>query len=186
MPAPITRRNFLIRAALAGAAAAGGIETLFVEPGNLQARNVTVRLKRLPEAFEGFRIAQISDIHFGPYMSEAGVERALRIAQPFRPDLLALTGDFVSHPWTHSNGKIGARFVEPCANALARWQDVRQIAILGNHDHWNDPGMVEAGLKGRGITVLRNAAIPIERENSRIWIREPTMPGYGRRIWPLH
>jgi predicted MPP superfamily phosphohydrolase len=170
MPLQITRRDFLARAMLAGVAVAGGIETLFLEPGNFQARSVTVRLERLPEAFDGFRIAQISDIHFGPYMTQHGVERALQIAQSFRPDLLALTGDFVSHPWTHANGKIGARFVEPCADALAHWREVRQIAILGNHDHWNDPETVEAGLKERGITVLRNAAVPIERASSRIWV----------------
>jgi len=167
---PLTRREFLIRAALAGVAVAGGVETVFLEPRNLQARNVTVRLKRLPEAFDGFRIAQLSDIHFGPYMSQRGVERSLEMAQSFRPDLLALTGDFVSHPWMHGNGKLGARFVEPCADVLARRKDVQPIAVLGNHDHWNDPNIVEAGLKERGITVLRNAAIPIERANSRIWV----------------
>jgi predicted MPP superfamily phosphohydrolase len=168
--AQFTRRSFVVRALLAGAAISGGVETVFLEPGNFTTREVTVKLKRLPEAFEGFRIAQISDIHFGPYMSQAGVERAMRLAQPFKPDLLALTGDFVSHPWNHSDGKIGAHFVEPCADALARWKDVQQVGVLGNHDHWNNAGIVEEGLKERGITVLRNGAIPIERGSSRIWL----------------
>jgi predicted MPP superfamily phosphohydrolase len=170
MAGEFTRRNFLLKAALAGVVAAGGIETVFIEPDHFMARAVTVRMKRLPEAFDGFRIAQISDIHFGPYMGQRAVERAVRIAQSFHPDLLALTGDFVSHPWTHSNGKLGAHFVEPCADVLSRWKDVRQVAILGNHDHLNDPDIVEAGLKERGITVLRNAAFPIERGNSKIWL----------------
>lgn len=94
----------------------------------------------------------------------------MRLAQSFRPDLIALTGDFVSHPLTQRNGKAGAKFVEPCADVLAQCKDSRLVAILGNHDHWNDADIVEAGLKERGIPVLRNASLPLERENARIWI----------------
>jgi predicted MPP superfamily phosphohydrolase len=145
-------------------------DSVFVEPRNFVARRVDVRLKRLPEAFEGFRIAQISDIHFGPNMGAAGVEHAVRLAQSFHPDLLALTGDFVSHPLGQPNGKAGGRFVEPCADVLARWKDVRMVAILGNHDHWNDAGIVAAGLRERGVPVLRNAAFALERGQDRVWI----------------
>lgn len=166
----LTRRKFLTGAALAGIVAAAAVETVFVEPRHVMAQEVLVRLTRLPEAFEGFRIAQISDIHFGPYMGTAGVERAVRLAQSFQPDLLALTGDFVAHPWGQPNGPAGARFVEPCADVLAPWKEVRQFAVLGNHDHWNDAGIVQSGLSERGVSVLRNAAAPIERGNSRIWI----------------
>lgn len=153
-----------------GLAALAGADTLFIEPQDLQARRVTVSLRRLPEAFDGFRIAQISDIHFGPYMGRAGVERAIRLAESFRPDLVALTGDFVSHPWMKPNGRAGARFIEPCADALAKFKDSRLIAVLGNHDHYNGAKIVEGGLKERGIAVQRNASIPFERGKDRIWI----------------
>jgi predicted MPP superfamily phosphohydrolase len=146
------------------------MDTLFVEPEDLRPRHVNVLLKRLPESFDGFRIAQISDIHFGPYMGRAGVERAVRLAQSFQPDLVALTGDFVSHPWNHGNGRTGARFIEPCADVLAQVKDARLVAVLGNHDHFNSARIVEAGLKERGISVPRNAAFPVERGKDRIWI----------------
>jgi predicted MPP superfamily phosphohydrolase len=165
-----TRRKFLSGLAVGGIVAGLGVDVLFVEPRHLVARPVPIRLKRLPEAFESFRIAQISDIHYGPYMDAAELERAVRTAQSFHPDLLVLTGDFVSHPFGQRNGPAGARFVEPCADVLVRWKDVRQIAILGNHDHWNNAGIVEAGLKERGTSVLRNSATPLERDNARIWI----------------
>lgn len=165
----LSRRNFLAGGAL-GLAALAGVDTLVVEPEHLQARRVSIRLKRLPEAFEGFRIAQISDIHFGPYMGKAGVERAVRMMQSFHPDLLALTGDFVSHPWMQPNGRTGAMFIEPCADVLAQWTNSPRVAVLGNHDHANGPEIVEAGLKDRGIHVLRNAAFPVELGNDRIWI----------------
>jgi len=57
-----------------------------------EATAAAIQLARLPEAFEGFRIAQITDIHFGPYMDEPGLERAVRLAQEFR------SFDFLS-PW---------------------------------------------------------------------------------------
>jgi uncharacterized protein len=151
-------------------AALAGTDTLFVEPNDLQARQVNVLLKRLPAAFDGFRIAQLSDIHFGPYMGKAGVERAVRLAQSFHPDLVALTGDFVSHPWRRGNGRAGAMFIEPCAEVLAQLKDARLVAVLGNHDHFNGSKIVEAGLKERGISVPRNACLPLERGKDRIWI----------------
>ena len=153
-----------------GLAALAGADTLAVEPRDLQPRRVNVLLKRLPEAFDGFRIAQISDIHFGPYMGQAGVERAVRLAQSFQPDLVALTGDFVSQPWKQGNGRPGAMFIEPCADVLAQLKDTRMIAVLGNHDHFNGANIVEAGLKERGIAVPRNASLPLERGKDRIWI----------------
>ncbi len=162
----LTRRGFLT----GGLATVALADTLLVEPRNLAARRITVRLKRLPEAFDGFRIAQLSDIHFGPYMGSAGVERALRLAESFQPDLLALTGDFVSHPLGRPNGRGGARFIEPCADVLAHCKDSTLAAVLGNHDHWNGAGLVAAGLEERGVKVLRNAAFPLERGAERIWI----------------
>lgn len=166
----LSRRKFLAGAVSGLAALALGADTLVVEPKDLQPRRVNIFLKRLPEAFDGFRIAQISDIHFGPYMGQAGVERAVRLAQSFRPDLVALTGDFVSHPWHKPNGRAGAMFIEPCADVLAQLKDIRMIAVLGNHDHFNGAKIVEAGLKERGIAIPRNASLPLELGKDRIWI----------------
>ena len=103
-------------------------------------------------------------------MDQSGVRRAVDIARTFQPDLLVLTGDFVSHPFGKSHGIEGARFAEPCGEALSAFRDVQQIAILGNHDHWNNANIVEGALKEHGIEVLRNRAIPLERYGSRIWI----------------
>lgn len=155
-------------AALSGSALA--IEGFFREPHHPVAEHIAVRLARLPEAFQGFRIAQITDIHFGPYMDQPGVERAVRLAQEFQPDLVALTGDFVSHPLRQHNGVAGARNAEPCADVFARWQGVPMIAVLGNHDHWNNPDIVAASLAKRGILVLRNGSQAIEREKQILWV----------------
>jgi predicted MPP superfamily phosphohydrolase len=168
----LTRRQFLGRCLIGGAAVAaiGSADALFLEPRNLVAERVDIRLARLPEAFHGFRIAQISDVHFGPYMGKPGLERALQLAQSFRPDLVVVTGDFVSHPFGRPNGPQGAHYAEPCADVLTTVTPTQVLAILGNHDHWNDAGIVEGALQDRGIQVLRNRSVPIERGGSRIWI----------------
>src|SRR5438105_4452059 len=64
----------------------------------------------------------------------------------------------------------GHRWLFPCAEVLATMKTVPQIAILGNHDHWNNANIVEGALQARGITVLRNRSLPLERGKSRIWI----------------
>jgi predicted MPP superfamily phosphohydrolase len=92
-----------------GAAALAAIEGFVREPQHPVGEEIEIRLKRLPEAFDGFRIAQISDIHFGPYLDRQGVERGVQLAQGMHPDLLVLTGDLVSHSIGKANGLDGAR-----------------------------------------------------------------------------
>jgi hypothetical protein len=168
-----SRRRFLRRSLLGGAAAlatAAGIDGLFFEPRHLVAERVDIHLARLPDEFRGFRLAQISDFHFGPYMGKAGVQRAAELAHSFHPDLIVLTGDFVSHPLVGSNGREGALHAEPCADALVSVRGAPMVAVLGNHDHWNDAEIVAEALAERGIRVLRNEAFAIERGRSRLWI----------------
>ena len=169
----LTRRQFIRNTAI-GVAAVGGMgltaEALVLEPGSPVGEHVEVWLKRLPEAFEGFRIAQFTDIHFGPYMDRPRLERAMRLGQAFQPDVVALTGDFVSHPLGQRNGDAGARNAEPCADVFARWQGVLIFAVLGNHDHWNNSKIVTAALAERGIQVMKNRARPFERNGQKLWL----------------
>ena len=170
----LTRRQFVRRSVVGLAALSGtglAIEGFLREPHHPIPEHISVLLARLPEAFEGFRIAQITDIHFGPYMDQPGLERAVWLAQEFQPDIVALTGDFVSHGLGKSNGPEGARNAEPCAEVFARWKNAPpMIAVLGNHDHWNGPELVTQLLQERGIVVLRNASHPLERDNQLLWI----------------
>src|SRR4030081_595218 len=116
-----TRRRF-VQYGLVALAGAAVIDGLFAEPGHPVAEHLEIVLSRLPKSFQGFRVAQISDIHFGPYMGKSGVEQAVRLAQTFPPDLVVLTGDFVSHPLGKPNGPAGARHAEPCADVFANWK----------------------------------------------------------------
>jgi predicted MPP superfamily phosphohydrolase len=55
-----------------------------------------IRLARLPKAFEGFRIAQLSDIHIGPFMTADQIRRCVTMTNQLKADLVVMTGDFVT------------------------------------------------------------------------------------------
>lgn len=178
------RRRFL-RQALFGAVglgAAAAVDGFLIEPHAPVAERIGIRLRRLPEAFHGFRIVVLGDMHFGPYAGKAQVERAVRIALSLKPDLTILVGDFVSHPLFVPNGPEGARHAEPCAEVLQQLTGTlpdalpgtlpgtRVVSILGNHDHWNGADAVADALDSHGLRVLRNQSLPLERDGQRIWI----------------
>src|SRR5919204_2379665 len=117
----LTRREFGGLALKTGVAAAfvAGVDGFAIEPHlRMVAERVDVTLSRLPAEFDGLRIAQLTDIHFGPNIGRKHVERSLHVAAAFKPDLIVLTGDFVSHPVLRRNRRQAARNAEPCADAL--------------------------------------------------------------------
>src|SRR5512138_2051101 len=66
-----------------------------IEPDWLQVRYVPLKLPQLDKAFHGYMIAQIGDIHMGSWMTRARLQAAVDLINSLRPDLIAITGDFV-------------------------------------------------------------------------------------------
>src|SRR5919199_3273877 len=69
----------------------------FAEPYQLAVERHAVGLKRLPRELDGFKVVHLSDIHHGPFTSREQIERAVGVANSLQPDIVALTGDYVSH-----------------------------------------------------------------------------------------
>src|SRR4051794_8423242 len=92
------RRQFLRGAAIVGAAgAAGGLPVLAAaQEEEARGERVTFDLPDLDPAHDGLRVAQLSDIHVGPHTSPDVIRRAIEEANRFEPDLVVLTGDFLS------------------------------------------------------------------------------------------
>jgi hypothetical protein len=92
------RRRFLEQTATAFSAApfVAGAYGLFYGRLNLETSHKRIMLRRLPKAFEGFRIVQLSDLHISAFMSAEEIRRYAAIANQLKPDLAALTGDFVT------------------------------------------------------------------------------------------
>src|SRR6266508_900050 len=76
--------------------AMGGIGYgLLVEPGLFTVETVRLKLRRLPKAFSGIRVAQISDIHMGSWMNADRLQQVVDLVLAEKPDILFITGDFL-------------------------------------------------------------------------------------------
>lgn len=115
-----------------------------------------VELPRLPPAFAGLRVVQLSDIHHGLYVPLERVVEAVQLANRLEPDLVALTGDFVSN---------SVNYIEPVAEALGHLRATLGVfAVLGNHDFRVDAQRITTALEARDIQVLRNSHVCLARE----------------------
>jgi uncharacterized protein len=94
----LARRKFLSNTAMAAGAVplvGAGYGFLF---GRVEFEKsfVRIRLPRLPREFHGFRIAQLSDIHIGPFMPFSDIRHVVEMTNALKPDLVVLTGDYVT------------------------------------------------------------------------------------------
>ena len=169
-----TRRKFLITA---GVVAAGtlalGEDTVLREPNQPELVKVEMALPRLPAAFDGFRIAQLSDFHYDAVFSVVPIRAAIEMVNRVYPDLVVLTGDFVTGSYWKPDWRDPkfARAALPCANLLSGLRSrLGSVAILGNHDVLTDPGFVTEALQSHGILVLRNGSRAFEQNGAKLWI----------------
>src|SRR5215467_3424200 len=141
------------------------------EPYMLSIEHERIQLSRLPKAFDGFRVVQLSDIHHGPFSSREQIERAVETANRLQPDIIALTGDYISKE---------RHYAAPCAEMLGRLKAKYGVyAVLGNHDHWTDAALITDLFRAEGITVLINEGMHFEKDGDSIWLAgvDDTMVG---------
>jgi predicted MPP superfamily phosphohydrolase len=147
----MNRRMFLKRLLL-GTAAVGAIGMGY----SIQAerfRYETVRqriiMPRLPAAFNGIRIVQISDIHLGYHYTADDFRIVVEKVAQERPDLICFTGDL----YDFSIGEDAALCVSLLQSLAA---PLGKFAILGNHDYYTGVEQTREILHTGGFTLLRN------------------------------
>src|SRR5512137_318468 len=91
----LTRRQFLLGAA--ATAAAGAAAPALGADGEVTPEPHEIVVPDLDPAHDGLRVAQLSDLHVGPLTPVETVRAAIAEANRFRPDLVVLTGDYLSH-----------------------------------------------------------------------------------------
>jgi uncharacterized protein len=134
----------------------------FAEPYDLTVERVPVSLRRLPPALDGLKIVHLSDIHHSPFTERAQVERAVEVANGLQPDIVALTGDYISHE---------REYIQPCAELLGRLRARRGVyAVLGNHDNWVDAPLITDLFRAEGIHVLNNEGMRFEDRGASFWL----------------
>jgi uncharacterized protein len=122
----------------------------------------------LPPAFEGVRLAQLSDIHLDEFTEPFLLREAIDAINRARPDYVLLTGDYVTSEVLPPH--LTSEAARQCGSLLNRLECQHRYAIFGNHDIWLGEKQVGDALRANGITVLRNEYVPLERNGGRIWL----------------
>jgi hypothetical protein len=157
----ITRRKFL--ATTAGALALGGFGGYaFWESGALEVNALTIPLDRLPPEFEGFRIAFLSDLHHGWFISREYLSEAITRTNALRPDLVVLGGDYVDGD---------PAYIAP---VIALLRDLKApcgvFAVMGNRDVKAGRDATSRELARQGIHELTNRGVAIHLGGSELWL----------------
>ena len=163
----MTRRRAIC--SLLGAGAAAVSYPCYFEPRWFETVRRWVRLKRANLA-KPVRIVQLSDFHASRFVPMSMIERAITLAVAEKPDLVCLTGDFIT-------GKSGFS-AEEYVRALKRLSTAaRAFAVLGNHDGgswaadhrgWSDRRLVERILEESGVELLHNRSERLQTGDSRL------------------
>lgn len=171
-----SRRSFVSKLALGIAAIpfASFLYGMYKGRYNFKVLKYTLHFEDLPEAFDGYKITQISDLHIGSFNNKEKVEYAIDLINEQASDTILFTGDMVNNraeemkPWKDSFRKLKAKD--------------GMFSILGNHDYgdyvsWethdlkqNNLKELEAIQKDIGFDLLRNESRFIEKDNQRIAI----------------
>lgn len=129
-------------------------------PSRIEVTEHRVSLCNLPESFHGLRVVQLTDIHHGLYFPAAALSLAVELANKLEPDIVALTGDFVTR---------SRNYIEPAAEMLGALRARDGVfAVLGNHDFRVSAGRIAAALNRQGIEVLRNRHVTLRRRGQKL------------------
>lgn len=161
-PRPLT----VIKSALGEMARAA-----IAEPFMLSIERQEIFSQRLPARLDGLRIVHLSDLHYGPLVNPEHLQRAVQAANELNPDLIALTGDYISQD---------RAYAAPCAEVVGRLRARHGVyAVLGNHDHWTDAALIADLFRAEGIRVLINEGSRIDLNQETFWLAgvDDTMVG---------
>ena len=156
----LTRRRFLAGAA-GGLAGGAGLYTWRVEPHRLDIVRRALPVRGLPSSLVGRTLVQLSDIHVGTRVDDDYVRETFHRVAELRPDVVVVTGDFISHH-AESIDQVRAVYADFPKGRLGT------VGVLGNHDYgpaWAHPEIAQevvGALEPLGIRILRNEVHEIE------------------------
>jgi len=131
-------------------------------PGDFEVVKIKVNISGLSTPFQGYRIVHISDIHYGQWISADRLRGVIGLINLQEPDLVAITGDFVSY----SGRKI--------EELIPLFKGIRArdgtVAVLGNHDYWVGAERIRSILSESKIIELNNDVYKVTREGCALYI----------------
>jgi predicted MPP superfamily phosphohydrolase len=127
-----------------------------------QVKEVELKIKNLPKAFEGWRIVQFSDVHLGFHYGVEDFRRVVEIINGLEPDVIFFTGDLIEVGNKQPDEAIPL-LRELTSKGGGKW------AVMGNHDYFTKDDVFRAFHRAN-FTVLDNSHDYIEIHNQRLYI----------------
>lgn len=168
------RRKFISQLALVVASIpfAGFVYGVLKGKYNFKVFRETIYFEDLPEAFDGFTITQLSDIHAGSFKDSGAVQKGIDLAKAQKSDLFVFTGDLIN---------VAAEEVSPF---IQRFKEIKasygQYSILGNHDYgdytqWPTPqdkvnnfSALKASHAEMGFRLMLDEHVTIQKDGASI------------------
>lgn len=147
----VLQQGLAITAGMVGVGAAG--TSLRGGLGEVEVREVEVKLARLPRALSGLTIVQLTDVHVGPMIGDRFIRGIVERVNALKPDVVVITGDLV-------DGAVSelAQHVAPLSRLSARWGT---YFVTGNHEYYSGVGAWLPELARHGVRTLRNERVII-------------------------
>lgn len=122
---------------------------------------VDVKVNDLPQVFNNYKIINLTDIHLGQWISPQYLEGVVDYVNRLNPDMITLTGDYVSY--------ILDGYEDPLLNSFKKLKAKDgKFAVLGNHDHWNGADKIRKILKEADVIELSNDVYSVEKDGEFI------------------
>jgi predicted MPP superfamily phosphohydrolase len=172
----LTRRQVLGTAALAVPMIAtfGATAASMPQRNHFRVRNLTIRLRELPAALDGIRIAHVSDTHVGKFTRGKILHALADATSRLEADLVLLTGDLIDHS------------IDDLPEALDMVQRMRArsglFTIEGNHDLFEGVEPFVEGVRGRGIPLLRDESTILQIRGRPVQLMGLAWHGRGGSI----
>ncbi len=123
---------------------------------------VEVAVKGLDPAFDGYKIAQLSDLHIGALTPKTWGFRWAAAANALQPDMAVVTGDMVTS---------GTEFHPDIAEIVGKLEAKDGVLVsMGNHDYFGNGEPLISMLEKAGAVVLRNDGLVLERDEAKLFV----------------
>ena len=165
---PAKKRKFIILAVVAAFLLA---LIAWIVWGNtaLELNTYTISSSKLPQSFDGYRIAHVSDLHNAEMGKDN--EKLLAMLRGADPDMIAITGDLIDS--RHTDIEVALQFIRAAAKIAPCYY------VTGNHEaRVNEYGELKAGMEAAGVTVLEDVRTEISMEGETITLIGVNDPSY--------
>lgn len=165
---PAKKRKFIILAVVAAFLLA---LIAWIVWGNtaLELNTYTISSSKLPQSFDGYRIAHVSDLHNAEMGKDN--EKLLAMLRGADPDMIAITGDLIDS--RNTDIEVALQFIREAVKIAPCYY------VTGNHEaRVNEYGELKAGMEAAGVTVLVDAKTEISLEGEAITLIGVNDPSY--------